>query len=509
LTGISAAAKNPPPLDEEALAALTFELARNYFATFQHPETSVLYGTRLSTKDSWTSPADVLAEKPIPWGYGSRIADTVLHTGHMLVALLDAHAARPDPWFRDQIVKLFSAIQFIGNLPETHPKAGKPDLVGIVPRGPHPDDPAAWYDDSSMDQHTTYIISLALYAKSGLASAEDKEWIALSLGKVGRRLERHGWSIKRGDGVTEAHVGFAWTGFNSNHASILLPAVLALYEGTEDEHWRDVYENFLREREGLRWEQMHPGPHVRINGHPIYANQNAFRVNALLQFERNGERRAVIRGLLAQSARMQLARDFPGEMYRRFQSAETWERVRREFEWKDADLHGAAEAWASFDPAQLEGKDASMAALAHIRFPLGGFHMALLSEDEALIREKIPAIWKMLNVVDLERIAAAETHYLFTVVALHLDAQFHRHPELFAPATASTSSSSSTSTSTSRDASTNLLEPRGLAGTGPVIDVAIEGERAYAIGRGKLRVLDITEPSHPNILGALEGLGAV
>ena len=80
-------------------------MARDYFAEFRHPETHVLYCARLSGKSRWTSPADVKAEKPKPWGYGSRIADTSLHCGHMLVALLDAHEARPDPFLKENIGK--------------------------------------------------------------------------------------------------------------------------------------------------------------------------------------------------------------------------------------------------------------------------------------------------------------------------------------------------------------------------------------------------------------------
>ena len=136
------------PINEKEVTARVFSLAKGYFAEFQHPETSVLYNARLSGKDSWTSPADVLAEKPKPWGYGSRIADTSLHTGHILTALLDAYDARPDPFLKTEIKKCFEALKLIGSLPETQPKANKPALEGLVPRGPHPNDLSAWYDDS-------------------------------------------------------------------------------------------------------------------------------------------------------------------------------------------------------------------------------------------------------------------------------------------------------------------------------------------------------------------------
>ncbi len=47
----------------------------------------------------------------------------------------------------------------------------------------------------------------------------------------------------------------------------------------------------------------------------------------------------------------------------------------------------------------------------------------------------------------------------------------------------------------------------GELGTGPVMDVAVDGERAFVIGRGKLHAVDIGEPSRPRVLGSLDGLG--
>lgn len=490
---------------EKEIVDYVFTQTQSYLSEFQHPETGVLYGSRLESKGTWTPPEDVLKEIPHPWGYGSRIADTVLHTGHMLVALLDAREARPDPFLEKQIRKHFDALKMIGSLPETHPKAGKPALEGLVPRGPHPDNHAAYFDDSSMDQHTTYIISLAIFANSELATEEDKAWIRKSLGKVGRRLEKHDWSIMQADGVTQAHVGFSWKGFNSGHASILLPSVLALYRGTGDEHWKDLYEQFLTEAEGKRWEQVHPGPHVRINGHPIYANQNAFRVNAWYQLEDDAERKKVIGGLLKQSVEMQLARDFPGEFYRKYHPPETWTQLRKDFNWDDEELRGAAIAWNKFKPGFLDHKESGLAALAHVRFPLGGFHMVLLSEQPEMIQTHFADVWNMLSTVDLNKISAGETHYLFTVVGLHLYALRFRHPELF--------EETATEPGSAKTAATSKYGPEfplvADAGIGPIQDVAIEKGRAYAIGKGQLHILDVRDPVNPSPLGSLSGLGSV
>ncbi len=409
------------PFTQSKLVHRVFVLTEDYLRDFQDPRTHVLYGARLSTSASWTSPDDVKKGKPKPWGYGSRIADTALHSGHLLVALLDAYQARPDPMLRENCTKLFGALKLIGSICP---------VPGLVPRGPHPHDMTAYYNDSSMDQHTTYIISLAYYANSSLATEEDKAWIRKTLENVGRRLETNGWSIKRADGVTESHVGFAWTGFNSDHASILLPAVYALYRGTGNEHWRETYEKFLNEKDGLRWQRLHPGPHVRINGHPIYANQNAFRIHALFQMETDPKRKAVLRCLLTQIAELQMQRDFPGPFYKRFHSEQAWRQLRERLGWKDENLHGCDEAWSAFKPSMLE--QGGLAALAHVRFPLGGLHMVLLSENPEMIQQRLGQIWSMLTSVDLTKIDAGETHYLFTVVALHTYAFYFRHQELFA-----------------------------------------------------------------------------
>ncbi len=501
LSGVFADTKkqaNPQtfPFSEQELDEHVFSLAKKYFADFQHPETYVLYGSRLSTKASWTSPADIKLEKPMPWGYGSRIADTSLHTGHMLIALLDAYEAKPAPFLKQQIARCFQALKMIGSLPETHPKAGKPALVGLVPRGPHPDDKSAYFDDSSMDQHTTYIISLARYARSSLATDEEKKWISQSLEKVGRRLEKHGWSIKRADGVTQAHVGFAWTGYISQHVSILLPSVYALYQGTGNQHWLDTYEDFLAERDGKRWQLMHVGPHIKINGHPIYANQGAFRVNALYHFEPSAEKKNVLHRYLKHIAKIQMERDFPGEMYRKFHKEKEWLELQQKWNWKEPELHGSAQAWSLYQPAMLD--DQALAVLAHVRFPLTGYHMVMMSENPKMIHAHLPEIWRMLKTIDLKKISAGETNYLFSVIALHAYAFYYNQQKL--------PNQEPTQTEVEPAPVTNFPIVAN-AGIGHTIDVTIDETLAYAIGKGALHILDITKPKQPQVVGKISGLG--
>ena len=471
------------PFSNTELRDHTFELAENYFTQFQAPDTFVLYGAKLSTKENWTTPEEIKARMPAPWGYGSRIADTALHCGHTLVALLDAHDAAPAPFLKRKAKELFSALQFIG---------GICPVEGLVPRGPHPDDRSAYYDDSSMDQHTTYIIALARYANSDLAGSDEKRWIARKLDAIGRRLEKHSFSIMAADGVTQSHVGFSWKGFRNNHVSILIPTLYALYKGTGNQHWLELHDGFLAENNGLRWQRLHAGEHVELNGHPIYANQNGFRLNAYLHFLQDDDKRAVISDLLAQSAQMQLDRDFPGPFYRKFHPEERWKDLEHRYAWEGPELNGAGTAWRLFRPEMLDEED-GLTALAHVRFPLGGLHLVLMSERDELIRRNLATIWQMLTTVDLQKISAAETHYLFTTVALHLYAYCHRNPEGFV----------------NESEFGDLLANTFNVGIGPTIDVTIDGNHAYAIGRSSLHVLDIDLPGRPKPISKLSGLGNV
>ncbi len=49
----------------------------------------------------------------------------------------------------------------------------------------------------------------------------------------------------------------------------------------------------------------------------------------------------------------------------------------------------------------------------------------------------------------------------------------------------------------------------GQLGCGPAMDVALDGDRLYAIGGGCLYVADATDPAAPKIIGKLGGLGSV
>ena len=139
--------------------------------------------------------------------------------------------------------------------------------------------------------------------------------------------------------------------------------------------------------------------------------------------------------------------------------------------------------------------------LAHVRFPLGGFHMVMLSENPEMIQQNLDQIWKMLTTVDLKKIDAGETNYLFTVVALHTYAFYFQHQELF-------SAKTKPKPIEDKKSSEELALVKDV-GIGATMDVAIEGSYAFAIGRRKLSILDISNPTQPDVIGTLSGLGHV
>ncbi|QDV18767.1 hypothetical protein Pan153_34280 [Gimesia panareensis] len=404
-----------PPLTRATVETQTLALLDQYLKDFQDPNTGVLYLGRFSTRSKWTSPADVKAKLPHPWGYGSRIEDTCLHTGQMLVALLEAQQAHPNPRFAQEARKLFQALRYIYE---------SCDTPGLVPRGPHPDDRTAYYDDSSMDQNTTFIVSLAMYSQSPLASDADKAFIRQTLNEIGQRMEKYDWSIKRADGKTQSHVGFTWKQMKTNGVTILLPAVYALYKGTGNPHWLEAYVKFGNEKEGKRWQLFRPGPDTQINKHPIYANQNCIRLGAFYRLlDDDAPEKQWTRDLLRKFAEIQLERDFPSPFMRRFIDEETIQSVAKKMNWGGADIHGTTAAWELYDKeaiSRLRSRERGLATLAHVRFPLGGYHMVVASGQEDLIQQHQAALWKMLNTIDLSEIEGGETNYLFSVVSLQL-----------------------------------------------------------------------------------------
>jgi hypothetical protein len=138
-------------------------------------------------------------------------------------------------------------------------------------------------------------------------------------------------------------------------------------------------------------------------------------------------RREILKALLARVTRIQLKREYPNAFLTKLLPID-WKRLASECGWGGETLAGCEAAWKAYRPGFFDLPDSRLrnaAQLAHVRFPLGGVHMALLSQDPELIGHQGPMAWDMLEKVDLARIESGETRYLFAVVALLLYAERH------------------------------------------------------------------------------------
>lgn len=402
------------------------KLCQNYLATFASAKTHLAYGQKIDGPrgtDVLASPAEVrlgnVSGKSVPYGYGSGIEDVALHNGHLLFALCDAHAATKDSYYAATARQVFAGLKLLG--------AASP-VPGFVPRGPHPDDLKAYYTDSSLDQHTTFVYGLWRYYRSALATEGDKTFIRQALTNVGRRLEKNGWAIRVEDDSRIAHVGFSWLQATDVGAGTLLAVLAAISDATGDAHWRDLYEQFSTERDGFRWKLLDAGgqrPKLTL-----YSNQFSVRDAVLNRIEMNPERRAIL------DRRWR-------EVVARVLQANVWEAWRR-LDWAqgyteapddaaEQQLHAMGlslkksatvfDLWNHYRSLPRTERDQFRVQRLCVRIPMGAFHTALLSGQSGVKSQVASAVHQLLRELDFNRVDSGETYYLAVVLGLHLIAQ--------------------------------------------------------------------------------------
>ncbi len=399
-------------MDNARLTSRVKEICSAYFDKYQDPKTKIIYNAPCGSK-MFVSIEEVkkgtVKGKAKPYGYGSGLSDTALYTGHLLWALCEVYDVKPDPQLAAWARELFSALKYIGT---TSP------VPGFVPRGPHPKDRSAYYRDSSMDQHTTYILALWRYGRTSLASNADKKFIADSLNKVALRLEKYNWEVWVEDGSRMAHVGHSWLGFRPNHVSLLLPVLAAVFDATGNKHWQEAYEKFSAEENGKRWQCL-AGKKFEIPGHPLYANQMSFRLAALQQIEKNPQRNAIVKKALCKAAQVQLRVPYPSGKYIKPLTREELATLG----WEKPVMNGAIDAWNHFNPKLMKsGTSKIRARISHIcvRYPLGGFTMAMLSGDPGVIAKVRPVALDMIQNVGDTSVHWGETQLYLSILALQL-----------------------------------------------------------------------------------------
>ncbi len=471
-------------------------LLESYEKSFGHPATGLLYHNRLDSPRglaALSSPEEIargeVDGKPMPHGYGSGIQDVALENGQLLFALCDAHERTGEKWIADRARALFASLKVLARVsPEP----------GFVPRGPHPDG-RSYYRDPSRDQVTAYIEALWRYGRSPLATNADKAFIAGTIGKIATRMERDDWRIMIEDGSRQAHVGWGWKQFTSIGSITLLSVLAQTFDATGDPHWRELYEQFSAERDGERWNRwLHPDAVKNWRPLTLYANQFCQALTALRRLEKNPDRKAQLAELERRLAtRMLESNVFDPIRWRRLD----WAGDRNEAETQaliaplGLDLKkpmSVLELYDSYD-RQVWDRPGSRAhsVMGKLCYGLAtvALHAALLSDDPKLREQAQPTVRRMVAEFSQHQQDYNGGENFNRTVILGLLALEGK------PAAKPTAS-----------------QPRELPilrnlGCGPAMDVALEGDRMYVIGRGKLHVADATDPAKPVLLGGLSGLG--
>ena len=409
---------------EASLESQVKTLCQSYLADFASAKTHLAYGQKINGPKGTAvlaPPTEVrqglVRGKPVPYGYGSGIEDVALHNGHLLFALCDAHAATKNPYFAETARRVFSGLKLLGSASP---------VPGFVPRGPHPDDLKAYYGDSSLDQHTTFVYALWRYHRSELATLADKEFIRQALANVGQRLEKNGWAIRVEDDSRIAHVGFSWLQATDVGAGTLLAVLAALHDVTGDDHWRALYEQFGGERDGFRWKLLDAGsgPRQKLT---LYSNQFTVRDAVLTRLEKDPARQAILTRRWSETA----------SRFLRSNVWETWRRLDWGKGYSELSDDAAGQQLAEIG-LSLKKPSTVFTLLEHhrtlpaetrrnfwvqrlcVRIPMGAFHAALLSGRRELAAEVAVPIRRLLAALDFEHLDSGETYYLAVVLGLHL-----------------------------------------------------------------------------------------
>lgn len=401
--------------DDAFLARLKQEYQK-YAEKHQDAQTGLLYvaPVEMLKTEKWDTLYNVrngmVRGVPSPHGYGeggdSGIADTALFGGLMLYAMLDAYDAHKDADIARWARLLFDGLKIIGS---TSP------VPGFIVRGPHPNDRTAYYKDSSMDQHSAYAIALWRYYRSPLATEEEKTFIRDSLDKFAQRLEKNKWRLLTEDDSREAHAsGGDLTRFRSEAATLLLPLIGATADVTQSQHWKDTYEKFSSERNGLRWKTLLPDHEgFGMNAHLCWGQQTVFRVHCLYSIENDPGRRAALLAHVKAQTEKRLAQEFPpqtgkGGLFDLFHRLTLTPEETQRMGWERGFFPGPVEAWKRFKPEYLALRPTSLMVKVRdtcILFPSSVFTMALFTRDPELEAKAAPLVVEMLSTVDLSRLS--------------------------------------------------------------------------------------------------------
>lgn len=493
----------------------TKALCREYIAGFVHPDTDLAYGKRLDGPKgigALEKPEEIAAGRvngvDIPMGYGSGIEDLAYHNALFLYALCDAEEKTGDPYFADLAHRIFRGLKRMSEL-SPH--------KGFVPRGPHPDG-KSYYKDSSLDQHTLYLCGLWRFYRSKLSTDEEKAAIRKIVGEVVGRLKSQGWAIQVEDGKTKSWEGGSMLVQDGKMPLVLLCMVCIAADVLGDATLRADYERFATEDNGRRFASLaRPVSVTQPRRYTMFQNQHIVRGETLRRIETTADRRDILRRRTIETADDMLTCSY-------FQAF-------RALEWlggeplNDPTLVPSANKYLApldltfdspikplellkkYDPKRNDpptpgnhGQKYEAIALAN---PAMVCQIALFSEKPEAIAAIQPSVDHLLTHVDWSKVNQGWAINYGTLAALWNLAQ---DPASAKPASSPVKPAAPAVKLPGPEYGRRLDATR--LGVGPVMDVAAEGDRLYAIGGGALSVLERVD-GRWKVLGKLAGLGHV
>lgn len=405
--------KETPPIAKEEFLNLLKEKYKELTEKYQDPDTGLIYCASVKELKGEINNTveDILKGMvkgvPAPHGYGTSagdagICDTSLFGGQMLYSMLEAYDVQKDTEIEGWARLLFNGMKIIGTASP---------VPGFIVRGPHPNNRQAYYKDSSMDQHSTYVLALWRYYNSPLATEEDKTFIRDSLDKVATRLEKNNWRILWEDDSQEAHAGGGdLTAFHSEAVTLLMLFVGATADVTQDKRWKDMYEKFATERDGMRWKVLMPNhPEFRMNAHPLWGQQGSFRTHCLYSIEKDPSRRNALLAALKTYVERRMMQEYPLQKGDEWQIKSFGQTLTPDeagkLGWKKGYCENAVEAWKNYPQNYKDLPDSLKPRINQtcVIFPSCVFTMGIFSRNCDWEEKACPLIMDMVNKADINQ----------------------------------------------------------------------------------------------------------
>ncbi len=358
------------------------------------------------------------------WGYGSGMADVGYHSGILLFALCDAYQATGDEYFAQIAQRTYQGLIAMSKVSP---------VPGFVPRGPHPDDPSAYYKNSSVDQHTLYLCGLWRFYRSALSNEDQRREIAQIITAIARRIEGHDWSIRDEAGLVDAHAGGPLLRMQPSSISALLVIQAAAWDVTGDAYWQQQYERFSMENNGQRWQVL--AQEKASDNFPrwnTYHNQDVFRMETIRRIEKNTQRQTILRANIQRRAQdkltgpyLKLFRRSDGQTGDALAAAQLKDLA--EFDIRlhaDVAVHEVVQAGLATRLSPERLRRAGNLQQLTLTVPAMIWHIALLGGDDAQLAQVQPMLEQTLQQVDQGQLRSAWTaNYLVVAALLNLAAE--------------------------------------------------------------------------------------